>query len=286
MHEKNLVKSIAVAIPCYNEAVTIAKVVSDFKSALPQAAVYVVDNNSTDGSPEIARKAGAHVLRENRQGKGYVMQTILEQVKADVIVVVDGDDTYPAEEAHKLIAPIQNGEADMVVGTRLENAPKETFEDLNRIGNHILSGILNFLFRTRFKDVLSGYRAFSRRFTAEIPILTGGFETEAELTVQALTHSLIIKEVPITYRSRPDGSQSKLRPFRDGYRILLTIAVLLRDRRPLVVFGILGLFFIVCGIIGGVLVTLLGILLLGLGFVLNAINTRFKEMNCLMRRLK
>ncbi len=286
MPESAELKSIAVAIPCYNEAVTIAKVIGDFKSALPQAAIYVVDNNSTDGSPELARRAGAMVLRENRQGKGYVMQAILERVKADILVVVDGDDTYPAGEVLQLIAPIRTEEADMVVGSRLENNTHATLRRLNRFGNVVLSSTLNFLFRTRFKDVLSGYRVFSRRFLNQIPVVTSGFETEVELTVQALTRGLAIKEVPITYRSRPDGSQSKLRPFRDGYRILLTIAVLLRDQRPLVVFGASGLFFIILGVLASVWMALLGIMLLGLGFVLNAINTRFKEMSCLMRRLK
>lgn len=286
MPENAELKSIAVAIPCYNEAVTIGKVIADFKSALPQAAVYVVDNNSTDGTAELARKAGATVIRENRQGKGYAMQAILEKIKADILVVADGDDTYPAEEAHRLIAPLQKEEADMVVGTRLENTNHANLRRLNWAGNLILSSTLNFLFRTRFKDVLSGYRAFSRRFLAQIPIVTSGFETEVELTVQALTRGLAIKEVPITYRSRPDGSHSKLRPFRDGYRILLAIAVLLRDHRPLVVFGAAGLFFILVGILTSVWITLLGIMLLGLGFVLNAVNTRFKEMSCLMRRLK
>ncbi len=286
MHENSGMKSIAVAIPCFNEAVTIGKVVRDFKAALPQAIVYVVDNNSSDDSPELARQAGATVLREYRQGKGYVMQSILERVRVEVLVVVDGDDTYPAEKVHQLIAPILNEEADMVVGTRLENATHVNLKRLNRFGNMILSNTLNFLFQTHFTDVLSGYRVFSHRFLNQIPIVTGGFETEVELTVQALTQGLAIKEVPISYRSRPDGSQSKLRPFRDGYRILLTIAVLLRDRRPLVVFGILGLLFIACGTVAGVWMTLSGIMLLGLGFVLNTVNTRFKEMSCLMRRLK
>lgn len=301
-------KSIAVAIPCYNEAVTIAQVISDFKAFLPQAVIYVVDNNSTDGSPEIARQAGAQVLRENRQGKGYTMQAILEYIKADALVVVDGDGTYPAEEVHRLLEPILNEEADMVVGTRLKGATDQSYRRLNRWGTQLLSGILNLLFGTRFTDILSGYRAFSRRLMEQIPIVAGGFETEAEITIQTLSQGLTIKEVPITYRSRPGDSRSKLRPFRDGFRILLTIAVLLRDHRPLVVFGTLGLIFIGLGMIAGLLRILnyfgyptfsnalltgsllwmasLGIALLGLGFVLNAINTRFKEISCLMRRTR
>lgn len=245
-------------------------------------------------------------MRENRQGKGYTMQAILECIRVEALVVVDGDGTYPAEEVQRLLEPILEEEADMVVGTRLEDASSASFRWLNRWGTGVLSGILNLLFRTRFKDILSGYRAFSRRFLEQIPIVAGGFETETELTIQTLTQGLTIKEVPITYKPRLDGSRSKLRPFRDGFRILLTIAVLLRDQLPLVAFGGLGLAVIALGMAAGFLrllnyfgqvtfsnafltgsllwLTSLGIALLALGFVLNAINTRFKEMSCLMRR--
>jgi glycosyltransferase involved in cell wall biosynthesis len=299
-------RRVAVAIPCHNEAATIARVVADFRAALPGAAIYVFDNNSSDGSGRLARSAGAEVLRENRQGKGYVMQAILERVDCDALVVVDGDDTYPAAEVQRLLEPLWEEEADMVVGTRLENATDESLRRLHRFGNRLIVAILNLLFGTRFRDVLSGYRAFSRRFLSQVPLVATGFDTEVDLTIQALEQGLVVREVPVSYRRRPEGSRSKLRTFSDGYRILLTIAVLLRDHRPLLAFGTCGAACLAVALGTGVLrllvyagivalpaallsglliwMTIVGGAFVGFGLVLNSINTRFREVHSLLRR--
>lgn len=300
------VPSVAVAIPCHNEDATIGKVVADFRAILPQAVVYVIDNNSSDESAARARAAGAVILRENRTGKGYVMQVIAEQVHADFVVVVDGDDTYTAEEAPKLLAVALQGDADMVVGMRQVD-PRGTYaERFHQVGNHLIVSVLNRAFGANFQDALSGYRVFSKRFFQHVPMVARGFETEVEMTIQAFVSGMVVREVPITYRARPAGSWSKLRPFQDGYRILMTIVVLLRDDRPLFVFGNLA---IVCLTIAGgaaglrllnyagvtalptplltgllIWLTLAGTTLLGIGFILNTINRRFAEIRSLLRR--
>jgi glycosyltransferase involved in cell wall biosynthesis len=235
---------VTVAIPCFNEAPTIGKVVSDFKKELPQAEIVVFDNASTDGSGERAREAGARVVREKRRGKGFVMQTILEQVDADCCVIVDGDDTYFAEDVQELLRPISEDRADMVVGDRLHAASRDALNDLHRFGNRTILRIINLAFRTRFKDVLSGYRALNRNMLRSVPLIAGGFETETELTLQALEKGMLILEVPVRYRARPAGSFSKLLPFSDGYRILITMAVLLRNHRPLYFFSLIALLLL------------------------------------------
>ena len=235
---------LTVAIPCYNEAPTIAKVVADFRAELPEVDVLVVDNASTDGSGEKARAAGARVVREKRKGKGFVMQAILETVDADACVIVDGDDTYFAEDVHALLRPIMADEADMVVGDRLRDASSSALNDLHRFGNRAILAIVNFVFRTRYRDVLSGYRVLNRRFMERVPLITGGFETETELTLQGLEKGMTILELPIRYRARPEGSFSKLSPFADGYRILITIGTLLKNHRPLLFFSGLGLLLL------------------------------------------
>lgn len=245
--------TVVVAIPCFNEAATVAKVVSDFRVALPEATVYVFDNNSSDDTANIARAAGAEVVFERRQGKGHVMQAILQRIDSDVLIVVDGDDTYPARDARRLIEPILSGEADMVVGTRLPTLSDASMYRLNRFGNHLILRALNFAFRSQFTDVLSGYRAFSRRLLEQVPLLAPGFETEVELTIQTMEHGLSIVEVPVSYQSRPAGSSSKLRPFKDGYRILVTMAVLLRDHRPLAVFGSISVLCLLVSMAAGVM---------------------------------
>jgi glycosyltransferase involved in cell wall biosynthesis len=295
---------VTVAIPCYNEAPTIAKVVADFRAQLPEAEILVVDNNSTDGSAEAARAAGARVLREKRQGKGHVMQTILETVEADVCVIVDGDDTYFAEDVHALLAPVVEDRADMVAGDRLERAGSQALTHLHRFGNRAILWIINLVFRTSFKDVLSGYRVIGRRFRTSVPLITGGFETETELTLQALEKGMVIREVPIRYRARPAGSYSKLSPFADGYRILLTMAVLLRNHRPLYFFSLIALGLLALDALYAAawaadllpparpLVHVLVVAGLGglagglvlLGVVLNAVNAGLREVVALIRR--
>jgi glycosyltransferase involved in cell wall biosynthesis len=245
---------VAVVVPCYNEELTIAKVVRDFRRELPHAQIYVFDNNSRDGSAEAARMAGAYVIFERRQGKGYVVQRMFSDVEADLYVMTDGDGTYPPDEVHKLIAPVLNGEADMVVGSRLMKQSHSQFKTLNHIGNRMFLGAINVIFRVQLSDILSGYRAFSREFVKNIPLLTGGFETETELTIKALGHHYRIVEVPVDLSPRPKGSFSKIRILHDGWKILNTILGLFRDYKPLTFFGTLGLFFIGLGLIPGMIV--------------------------------
>jgi glycosyltransferase involved in cell wall biosynthesis len=223
--------SVAVAIPCYNEERTIGKVVSDFRQALPDSRILVFDNVSTDGSFDAARNAGADVFREERRGKGYVVQNIFRTVDADICVLVDGDDTYPAEDVHSLLAPLLDGEADMVVGNRLEDASGKSLARVRRLGNLVFLGLVNVLTRQSFQDVLCGFRAVNRRFLDSVTPASGAFEIETELTLRAVSAGMRIREVRIGYRPRPEGSYSKLHPFKDGCRILLMIAKLLVQSR-------------------------------------------------------
>ena len=293
-----------VAIPCYNEATTIAKVVSDFRKELPEAEILVVDNASSDDSGARAAAAGARVVREKRRGKGYVMQTILETVDADVCVIVDGDDTYFAEDVHQLLLPVTSDQADMVVGDRLKEATSVALNDLHRFGNRAILAIINMAFRTDFQDVLSGYRVMNRNFLSSVPLITGGFETETELTLQALEKGMVIREMPIRYRARPEGSVSKLSPFADGYRILITMAVLLRNHRPLYFFSSIAVGLLAAdavyaaallagrlpphgrlvhlGVMGGLALLASGLVLIGI--LLNAVSAGFQEMTALHRR--
>lgn len=305
---KGTAARLAVAIPCYNEAATIAKVVRDFRKALPRAKVYVYDNNSTDSTAALAQKAGAQVRRVVAQGKGHVLRAIFDQLKEDVIVLVDGDDTYPANEVNKLLAPVLADAADMAVGERMAGADDENMKPLHQFGNRLFVSTLNWLFGVRYVDVLSGYRVFNRRFVESVPVLTGGFEVETEITLQALAEGLRVVEVPIRYRSRPQDSQSKLRPFADGYRIALTTAILLRDHHPLRLFGwVAGAFWLIAlvagifrlfsfygrgslpdSILGGLVLLAVptGMIALGIGLSLNAINTRFQEIKNFLRRTR
>jgi glycosyltransferase involved in cell wall biosynthesis len=298
--------NIAVTIPCHNEEATIGKVVRDFATVLPNSRVYVFDNASTDKSSELAKQAGASVYHVTSLGKGYVLRAIFDEVKEDVIILVDGDDTYLASDAPVLIKPIIDGEADMVVGERLAVASDKNMRRMNQLGNRFIVGYINRLFGTNYRDVLSGYRVFNRRFLESVPVLTTGFEVETEITLQALAEGLRIVEVPISYQSRPEDSHSKLRPFADGYRIVLTAAILLRDHRPLRLFGSIAILFwllaFVAGIfrlrsffgqgslpdsiLGGVVLLSVptGLIALGIGLSLNAINTRFQEVKNFLRR--
>lgn len=298
--------TIVVAIPCYNEAPTIAKVVNDFRKYLPEAEVHVFDNNSTDSSPAIAEEAGAIIHYEEKQGKGFVMRRIFNQIQADAIVVVDGDDTYSAEDAPKLLAPILKGEADMVVGNRLPGAGDHSMVRLHRFGNWLIMRIVNSMFRSDYHDILSGYRVFSESFVRTVPLLSEGFEIESELTIKALEEEMIVVELPTSYRSRPEGSYSKLSTFKDGYRILLAATILLRDHRPLRFFGAVSLVFGMVAMAASVLRILgylglsalpdtlvTGMILLtapiavmsfGIGMILNTINTHFRELKQIMKR--
>jgi glycosyltransferase involved in cell wall biosynthesis len=279
---------VAVLIPCLNEEATIDKVVKDFREQLPEAEIHVFDNASTDATRHVALEAGAVVHTEPRRGKGHVVQSMFRTVEADVYVMVDGDDTYPAEHVHELIREVESGRADMAVGSRLL-ARESSFRTLNRLGNHFFLQTINVLFGTRLTDVLSGYRAMSRAFVKGLPLLVTGFEVEVELTIKALERGFRIAERPTPLRDRPQGSHSKLRKVRDGWRILSTIFALLRDYRPRFVFGGLGLVLLVLGLLPGqtglASAALLeaGALALAVGFVLHGVNRRVRELECVTR---
>jgi len=246
--------TIAVLIPCYNEELTVAGVVEEFRAELPDADIYVFDNNSTDRTVELARTAGARVFFERRQGKGYVVQSMFRQVEADVYIMVDGDATYPSTEVHRLIAPVLLGEADMVVGSRLHAQAESQFKSLNRFGNRMFLSMLNSTFKVQITDMLSGYRAFNRKFVKGVPLFGGGFETETELTIKALDRGYRVIEVPVNLTSRLEGSFSKIHIVNDGMRILNMLLSLFRDYKPLTFFGAVGLLLIALGLIPGTIV--------------------------------
>jgi glycosyltransferase involved in cell wall biosynthesis len=233
---------VAVLVPCYNEERAIAKVVGDFRTALPDAAIYVYDNNSTDGTVKAAQAAGAKVRRETHQGKGHVVRRMFNDVEADIYVLVDGDATYDAPSAPAMIAKLVDDRLDMVVASRIDR-DQAAYRPGHRTGNAMLTGFITHMFGRAFTDILSGYRVFSRRFVKSFPILSGGFEIETELTVHALELELPVGEVATPYYSRPDGSASKLSTWQDGFRILWTVLKLYRAERPLALFGSLGLAF-------------------------------------------
>ena len=246
--------SVAVLVPCYNEAITIAKVVDDFKQALPGAAIYVYDNNSSDGTADIAREHGAIVRRETRQGKGRVVRQMVREIDAEYYIMVDGDDTYPAESAPALIEPLMKGEADMVVGDRLSNGSygKENDRAFHGLGNNLVRLLIKGIYGFSFSDVMTGYRSFNRVFAKTLPVVSPGFEIETELSIHAVDKAWRIVEVPIDYRDRPEGSESKLSTFSDGWKVLKTIMSLFKDYRPMFLFGWVSIIFVILGLIVGV----------------------------------
>jgi glycosyltransferase involved in cell wall biosynthesis len=238
--------SVAVLIPCYNEAAAIAKVVADFRAALPQARIYVYDNNSSDGTVAAARDAGAVVRTEALQGKGHVVRRMFADVEAEMFVLVDGDDTYDAAVAPEMVRLMLDRQLDMVTGTRLSREAA-AYRRGHRLGNAVLTGLVRRIFGNRVSDMLSGYRAFSRRFVKSFPALAAGFETETEFTVHALELKMPIGEVVTAYRGRPAGSVSKLRTYADGIRILRSIVLLVKEERPLQFFALIGLALLLVG---------------------------------------
>lgn len=231
--------SVAVLVPCYNEALTIGKVVGDFKTAIPGSSVYVYDNNSKDDTVKIAREAGAVVRKVSQKGKGHVVRRMFADVEADVYVLVDGDDTYDASGAPMLVEKLIIEQLDMVVGTRFGNFTNTAFPAGHHFGNQLFTNVVGFIFERSFTDMLSGYRVFSRRFVKSFPALSKGFETETELTVHALELRMPIAELETPYKERPVGSVSKLHTYRDGFRILIMIINLFREEKPLTFFSIL-----------------------------------------------
>ena len=244
---------VAVIIPCYNEAVTIAKVVADFRSALPGAPIYVYDNNSSDETAKLAKESGAIVRHEPRQGKGNVVRQMFRDIDADCYLMVDGDDTYPAEAATALAAPILSGEADMTVGDRLSNG---TYAEQNKrafhgFGNDLVRTMIRWIYGYSFDDVMTGYRAMSRPFVKTFPVLSEGFQIETELSIHAVDRRWRIADVPIDYRDRPEGSESKLDTVGDGVKVVCAIASLFKNYRPLKFFSLIALVLALVGLILG-----------------------------------
>lgn len=293
-------KRVAVLIPCLNEELTIGKVIDDFRRVLPQATIHVIDNDSSDRTAEIALEHGARLLVEARRGKGFAVRAGFRSIEADAYVLVDGDDTYPAEAVPALLEPVLAGRVSMAVGSRTMRGSTSTFAPLNRFGNWIFPSLLRFLLRVRLTDILSGLRVMSREFVRGVPITGSGFEIEAELTVKAVERGYRLVELPIDLRARPAGSESKIHVLRDGWRILWTIILLFRDYRPMAFFGGLGLLFMAAGLIPGYVVIaefiatglvprfpsailaaaleLAGLLSIAVGLVLSSLGRRFQEL--------
>lgn len=299
---------IAVLIPCHNEALTIGKVVADFRRALPEASIHVYDNASSDDTSRLAREAGAVVGFEKRKGKGFVVSRMLQEVDADIYLMVDGDDTYPADRARDLVEPIRSGRADMVVGNRLIEYSGGSFRPLHVFGNQLVIRTINLIFDARVHDVMSGFRAMSREFVDQVPIVSKGFEIETEITLQALYRSFIIEEVPVPYGERPKGSFSKLNTVRDGIRVLVKIVDIFKAYRPLLFFFLLSAVVAAFGALLGfwpvlqlfvlgqrgplstlivaVAIELVAVVLLCSGLVLDSINHHFREVTQLVLRDK
>ncbi len=296
--------TIAVLIPCYQEELTIGKVVEDFRRALPEARIYVYDNNCTDATAANAKKAGAIVRREKRQGKGFVVASMFDQVKEDILVMVDGDDTYDAGIVGALLEPILKGDADMTVATRLHAYGDKSFRKFHLLGNRLVCAIVNWMFKSQITDIFSGYRAFTSEAVSQIPITTWGFDVETELTLQALYRRLVIKELPAPYRARPKGSFSKLSTVSDGFRVILKLFLVMKSYKPLTFFGIGSLVFLVLGLAVGsrpvyeyiteryvhavpsamlaASLIMLAFFSLGLGLILNSVNLRLLELEKLV----
>jgi glycosyltransferase involved in cell wall biosynthesis len=297
---------IAVLIPCYQEERTIGKVIKDFRQALPQAEIFVFDNNCTDKTAEIARAAGAIVRREKRQGKGYVVASMFEQVDADIYVMVDGDDTYEAKSVGILLQPIIQGDADMTVASRLHKFADKSFRDFHIFGNRMVCWIINWMFDSDINDIFSGYRAFTREAARLIPITAKGFDVETELTLQALYRGLVIKEVEAPYGTRPEGSFSKLKTGSDGLLVILKLFLMIRSYKPLTFFGGMSILLFFFGLLAGLRpllefasnryvhsvpsavlaasLIILSAFCLGLGLLLNSVNLRLLEVEKLIRK--
>lgn len=241
---------IAVLIPCYNESLTIEKVINDYKKAFPTASIYVYDNNSNDGTDEIARKAGAIVKYEYQQGKGNVIRSMFKDIDADCYIMADGDDTNPPEP--KMVDLVLQGKAEMVIGDRLSSTYfTENKRLFHNSGNRIVRWLINKLFKVHVKDIMTGSRAFSYSFVKTFPVLSKGFEIETEMTIHAVANNLNVLEVPVNYRDRPEGSESKLNTYSDGIKVLKTIARLFKEYKPTAFFGVFALLFLIISITFG-----------------------------------
>jgi len=296
---------ITVIIPCLNEETTIAKVVGDFKRVLPSAETIVFDNGSTDRTAQFAAQAGAEVITEKRRGKGFVVQAMFQKVEANIYVMVDGDDTYPAGRLGALLEPVLRGEADMSIGSRTMLESNSEFKLLHRIGNRFFQGVLSWVFGSHLTDILSGYRCMSRRLVKSLPLFAKGFEIEAEITIKSLQRGFSLVEVPVDLTSRAEGSYSKIRVLRDGLRILGTIFSLFRDYKPLTFFGSVGLGLVATGLVPAAYaflsdrqvvqalrfsleilslgLVLIGIMFIAVGLILHTVDRRFQELEHFLR---
>ena len=245
---------IAVLIPCYNEELTIEKVVKDFRKELPDADIYVYDNNSKDKTVEKATNAGAIIRYENRQGKGNVVRSMFKDIDADLYVMVDGDDTYPAEFVHDLMKPVIDGQADMCIGDRLTNGTyqQQIKKNFHEFGNKLVRKTINVLFKNKLKDIMTGYRVFSREFVKNMPVMSPGFELETEMTLYALDKRYRIKEIPIVFRERPDGSESKIDTVGDGLKVIKTIFKMFKDYKPRTFFWFIAIVLGILGLLVGI----------------------------------
>ncbi|MFO0973567.1 MAG: glycosyltransferase [Phycisphaerae bacterium] len=298
---------IAVLVPCYNEAITVGAVVRDFRRALPEAAIYVFDNNSSDDTAALARQAGAVVIREKKQGKGHVVAAMLEKVEADCYVMVDGDDTYPAEAVRELLAPVLQERADMAVGRRMAVDQRRAYRRFHVFGNRLVVWLINTIFGAKLTDIMSGYRAFTRAVALHLPVLAYGFDIETEMTLQCLYRRWVIVEVPVAYRERPAGSASKLNTVSDGLRVLFRILNVFRSYKPLTFFGLIGLALLAAAggfglaalagagrsgayrtsmIVLAAAAAAMSLVSAAIGVIVQHVNFRFLELDSLLRRRK
>ena len=292
-------KKIAVVIPCYNEELTVGKVITDIRNTLPEADIFVFDNNSTDKTAEIARSLGAKVVKEKRQGKGFVVQSMFRKIDADIYVMVDGDDTYDISRITDMIEMVSTDNADMVVGNRLKTYTTHAFRPLHTFGNKLVRLLINKLFKSNLRDIMSGFRIMNRTFSKNINIMSSGFEVETEMSIKALKYGYVIKEMDINYRERPVGSISKLNTMKDGLLVLKTIFIIFKDYKPLLFFSVSSVILLLISLVSGFVVIkefletryithvplaifasgtmILSIILFVTGVILDSANRRFDE---------
>ena len=292
-------RKIAVIIPCYNEELTVGKVIADIRNTLPEADIFVFDNNSTDRTSEIARSLGAKVVKEKRQGKGFVVQSMFRKIDADIYVMVDGDDTYDISRITDMIEIVSTDNADMVVGNRLKTHTNKAFRPLHTFGNKLVRLLINKLFKSNLRDIMSGFRIMNRTFSKNINIMSSGFEVETEMSIKALKYGYVIKEMDINYRERPVGSISKLNTMKDGLLVLKTIFIIFKDYKPLLFFSVSSVILLLISLVSGFVVIkefletryithvplaifasgtmILSIILFVTGVILDSANRRFDE---------
>ena len=296
---------VAAIVPCYNEEFTIAKVINDLRNALPEASICVFDNNSTDRTAEIARSLDAMVVKEKRQGKGFVVQSMFKKIDAEIYVMVDGDDTYDIATIADMIEMVNTDNADMVVGNRLKTYTTHAFRPLHTFGNKLVRFLINRLFKSNLRDIMSGFRVMNRAFVKNINIMSSGFEVETEMSIKALKYGYVIKEVDVSYRERPEGSISKLNTFRDGVLVLKTIFIIFKEYKPLLFFtAVSGIMLMISLLSGSIVIDeflktryithvplaifasgtmILSIILFITGIILDSMNRRFEEIFNFMR---